>query len=86
LSLSTNLTQAALSEAMTTFCRPSAGELTGPSLPNTTRSAPIGSTSVWTLSGYGILTLSYLPQAPQAFEACYVTGGLASLHPDAAEV
>jgi pimeloyl-ACP methyl ester carboxylesterase len=34
----------------------------------------------------GFLTLTYLSQAPEALEACYVTGGLASLRPDAAEV
>jgi len=34
----------------------------------------------------GFLTLTYLSQAPHGLAACYVTGGLASLHPDAAEV
>ncbi|MEV6283950.1 alpha/beta fold hydrolase [Kribbella sp. NPDC051770] len=34
----------------------------------------------------GFLTLTYLSQAPEALAACYVTGGLASVHPDAAEV
>ncbi|GAB3398779.1 alpha/beta fold hydrolase [Humibacter soli] len=34
----------------------------------------------------GFLTLTYLSQAPEGLAACYVTGGLASLHPDAAEV
>lgn len=34
----------------------------------------------------GFLTLSYLSFAPEGLRACYVTGGLASVHPDAAEV
>ncbi|TCC65831.1 alpha/beta fold hydrolase [Kribbella pittospori] len=34
----------------------------------------------------GFLTLSYLSKAPEALTACYVTGGLASIDPDAAEV
>lgn len=34
----------------------------------------------------GFLTLTYLSQAPSALTACYVTGGLASVEPDAAEV
>ncbi|WP_350348721.1 alpha/beta fold hydrolase [Agromyces sp. G08B096] len=34
----------------------------------------------------GFLTLTYLSQAPEGLAACYVTGGLASIHPDAAEV
>ncbi len=34
----------------------------------------------------GFLTLTYLSMAPEALTACLVTGGLASLHPSAAEV
>ncbi|TWD84727.1 alpha/beta hydrolase family protein [Kribbella amoyensis] len=34
----------------------------------------------------GFLTLTYLSQAPEGLTACYVTGGLASVEPDAAEV
>lgn len=34
----------------------------------------------------GFLTLTYLSVAPEALTACYVTGGLASIRPDAAEV
>lgn len=34
----------------------------------------------------GFLTLTYLSQAPEGLSACYVTGGLASIAPDAAEV
>ncbi|MGP4014379.1 alpha/beta fold hydrolase [Saccharopolyspora sp. 5N708] len=34
----------------------------------------------------GFLTLTYLSRAPEGLRACYVTGGLASVHPDAAEV
>ncbi|TDD26558.1 alpha/beta fold hydrolase [Kribbella turkmenica] len=34
----------------------------------------------------GFLTLSYLSQAPEGLTACYVTGGLASIDPSAAEV
>lgn len=34
----------------------------------------------------GFLTLTYLSRSPEALEACYVTGGLASIWPDAAEV
>jgi pimeloyl-ACP methyl ester carboxylesterase len=34
----------------------------------------------------GFLTLSYLSFAPEGLRACYVTGGLASVTPDAAEV
>ncbi|GAB2950969.1 alpha/beta fold hydrolase [Nonomuraea fastidiosa] len=34
----------------------------------------------------GFLTLTYLSRAPQGLSACYVTGGLPSLDPDAAEV
>jgi len=34
----------------------------------------------------GFLTLTYLSQAPEALSACYVTGGLASIWPAAAEV
>ncbi|WP_127794648.1 alpha/beta fold hydrolase [Agromyces sp. LHK192] len=34
----------------------------------------------------GFLTLTYLSQAPEGLAACYVTGGLASVHPDASEV
>ena len=34
----------------------------------------------------GFLTLTYLSRAPQGLAACYVTGGLASLQPDAREV
>ncbi|MEU7743549.1 alpha/beta fold hydrolase [Nonomuraea sp. NPDC049158] len=34
----------------------------------------------------GFLTLTYLSQAPQGLRACYVTGGLPGLDPDAAEV
>ena len=34
----------------------------------------------------GFLTLSYLSHAPEGLAACYVTGGLASVWPDAAEV
>jgi proline iminopeptidase len=34
----------------------------------------------------GFVTLTYLSQAPEGLSACYVTGGLASLRPDAAEV
>lgn len=34
----------------------------------------------------GFLTLTYLSQAPEALSACYVTGGLASIEPSAAEV
>ncbi|MGV8952763.1 MAG: alpha/beta fold hydrolase [Cypionkella sp.] len=34
----------------------------------------------------GFLTLTYLSQAPEALLACYVTGGLASIHPSAEEV
>ncbi|MER7394042.1 alpha/beta fold hydrolase [Streptomyces sp. NPDC000151] len=34
----------------------------------------------------GFLTLTYLSQAPEALSACYVTGGLPSLDPSAAEV
>ncbi|GAA2386533.1 alpha/beta fold hydrolase [Nonomuraea africana] len=34
----------------------------------------------------GFLTLTYLSQAPEGLSACYVTGGLAGLEADAAEV
>ncbi|MEU7836247.1 alpha/beta fold hydrolase [Nonomuraea sp. NPDC049129] len=34
----------------------------------------------------GFLTLTYLSRAPQGLRACYVTGGLPGLDPDAAEV
>ncbi|WP_427895060.1 alpha/beta fold hydrolase [Kribbella sp. GL6] len=34
----------------------------------------------------GFLTLTYLSQAPEGLSACYVTGGLASIDPSAAEV
>ena len=34
----------------------------------------------------GFLTLTYLSQAPSGLTACYVTGGLASIDPSAAEV
>ncbi|GAA1238517.1 MULTISPECIES: alpha/beta fold hydrolase [Streptomyces] len=34
----------------------------------------------------GFLTLTYLSRAPEALNACYVTGGLPSLDPSAAEV
>ena len=34
----------------------------------------------------GFITLTYLSQAPQGLSACYVTGGLPSIHPDAREV
>ncbi|MEU6713474.1 alpha/beta fold hydrolase [Nonomuraea sp. NPDC046802] len=34
----------------------------------------------------GFLTLTYLSMAPQGLSACYVTGGLPALEPDAAEV
>ncbi|PFG30016.1 alpha/beta fold hydrolase [Paramicrobacterium agarici] len=34
----------------------------------------------------GFLTLTYLSQAPQGLAGCYVTGGLASIDPSAAEV
>tara|TARA_R110002124_G_scaffold286271_5_gene466701 strand:+ start:16570 stop:17874 length:1305 start_codon:yes stop_codon:yes gene_type:complete len=34
----------------------------------------------------GFLTLTYLSQAPEGLSACYVTGGLASIHPSAQEV
>lgn len=34
----------------------------------------------------GFLTLTYLSQAPEGLKSCFVTGGLASLHPDAREV
>ncbi|TDU87228.1 proline iminopeptidase [Kribbella voronezhensis] len=34
----------------------------------------------------GFITLTYLSQAPEGLTACYVTGGLASVEPDAAEV
>ncbi|MGN6743789.1 MAG: alpha/beta fold hydrolase [Amnibacterium sp.] len=34
----------------------------------------------------GFLTLTYLSQAPEGLASCIVMGGLASLHPDAAEV
>ncbi|NIK60714.1 alpha/beta fold hydrolase [Kribbella shirazensis] len=34
----------------------------------------------------GFLTLAYLSKAPEALTACYVTGGLASIDPSAAEV
>ena len=34
----------------------------------------------------GFLTLSYLSRAPEGLAACYVTGGLASVWPDASEV
>ncbi|MFF5792103.1 alpha/beta fold hydrolase [Paeniglutamicibacter sp. NPDC012692] len=34
----------------------------------------------------GFLTLTYLSQAPEALDACYITGGLPSLTPDALEV
>ncbi len=34
----------------------------------------------------GFLTLTYLSRAPEALAACYVTGGLASVQPSAAEV
>lgn len=34
----------------------------------------------------GFLTLTYLSQAPEALASCYVTGGLASVWPEAAEV
>ncbi|GAB2660272.1 alpha/beta fold hydrolase [Kribbella swartbergensis] len=34
----------------------------------------------------GFLTLTYLSQAPEGLTACYVTGGLASIEPSAAEV
>ncbi len=43
----------------------------------------------WTTLGQsygGFLTLSYLSLAPQGLAACLVTGGLASVTPDAAEV
>ena len=34
----------------------------------------------------GFITLTYLSQAPEGLTACYVTGGLSSVEPDAAEV
>jgi proline iminopeptidase len=34
----------------------------------------------------GFITLTYLSRAPEGLTACYVTGGLASVTPDAAEV
>ncbi|TCO52150.1 proline iminopeptidase [Kribbella antiqua] len=34
----------------------------------------------------GFLTMTYLSQAPEGLTACYVTGGLPSITPDAAEV
>jgi pimeloyl-ACP methyl ester carboxylesterase len=34
----------------------------------------------------GFLTLTYLSKAPEGLTACYVTGGLASINPSAAEV
>jgi len=34
----------------------------------------------------GFLTLTYLSQAPEGLKACYVTGGLPAIEPDAAEV
>ena len=34
----------------------------------------------------GFLTLTYLSRAPEGLAACYVTGGLAGIHPSAAEV
>ncbi|MGI9821889.1 alpha/beta fold hydrolase [Agromyces sp. Marseille-Q5079] len=34
----------------------------------------------------GFITLAYLSHAPEGLAACYVTGGLASVRPDAAEV
>lgn len=34
----------------------------------------------------GFLTLTYLSRAPEGLSACYVTGGLPSVRPDAAEV
>lgn len=34
----------------------------------------------------GFLTLTYLSRSPEALQACYITGGLASIWPDAAEV
>ncbi len=34
----------------------------------------------------GFLTLTYLSRVPEALDACYVTGGLASIWPDASEV
>jgi len=34
----------------------------------------------------GFVTLTYLSQAPEGLSACYVTGGLPSLRPDAADV
>ncbi|WP_125614048.1 alpha/beta fold hydrolase [Specibacter cremeus] len=34
----------------------------------------------------GFLTLTYLSRAPEGLSACYVTGGLASIRPEAAEV
>ncbi|MDQ1529948.1 MAG: hypothetical protein QOE37_53, partial [Microbacteriaceae bacterium] len=43
----------------------------------------------WTTLGQsygGFLTLTYLSQAPEGLAACLVTGGLASVRPDAAEV
>jgi pimeloyl-ACP methyl ester carboxylesterase len=43
----------------------------------------------WTTLGQsygGFLTLTYLSQAPEGLAACLVTGGLASITPDAAEV
>lgn len=43
----------------------------------------------WTTLGQsygGFLTLTYLSRHPEALSACYVTGGLASITPDAAEV
>ncbi len=43
----------------------------------------------WTTLGQsygGFLTLTYLSRAPQGLSACCVTGGLASLAPDASEV
>jgi len=44
--------------AITTFSRSSTGEAAGPSLPKTTRSAPIRSTASRILSGYGIAEVS----------------------------
>lgn len=43
----------------------------------------------WTTLGQsygGFLTLTYLSQAPEGLTASYVTGGLASIYPDASEV
>lgn len=43
----------------------------------------------WTTLGQsfgGFITLTYLSQAPEGLAACYITGGLPSLRPDAEEV